>query len=146
MASREGGNGVTLTEPVVDKTLRQIRQSRVWSLFCFPPLLLSGEICPLLFSATEPEKLFLYFLTLLKCSPPSSLFSVQTEIFLLLSRRCAVTPAGSRHLFSSFFLLMFSSLGFTEKQLLAKPSTTLSLCSILLYHLAMATPFSLNSA
>lgn len=43
-AGREGGNGVTLTEPAVDKTLRQIRRSRVWSHFCFPLLLLSGGI------------------------------------------------------------------------------------------------------
>lgn len=40
----EGGRGVTLTEPAVDKTLRQIRQRRVWSLFCFPLFLLSGGI------------------------------------------------------------------------------------------------------
>lgn len=42
--ARREGMGVTLTESVVDKTCRQIRRSRVWSLFCFPLLLLSGGI------------------------------------------------------------------------------------------------------
>lgn len=43
-----GGGRVRLTEPAVDKTLRQIRGSRAWSLFCFPLLLLSAGISPLL--------------------------------------------------------------------------------------------------
>lgn len=55
-AGRQGGNGVTLTEPAVDKTHRQIRQSRVWSLFCFPLLLLSGGISSL-FSNNPPLSL-----------------------------------------------------------------------------------------
>lgn len=50
MSGKEGrgGNGVTLTKPAVDKPLRQIRRSRVWSLFCFPVRLLSGGISLLL--------------------------------------------------------------------------------------------------
>lgn len=56
----EGGNGVTLTEPAVDKTLRQIRQSRVWSLFCFPLLLLSGGISLLLLSDIPALVLWLF--------------------------------------------------------------------------------------
>lgn len=34
-AGREGGDGVTLTEPAVDKTLRQIRQTECGASFVF---------------------------------------------------------------------------------------------------------------
>lgn len=91
-SGRQGGNGVTLTEPVVDKTLRQIRRSRVWSLFCFPLLLLSGGISLLLLSDVPSFHVRFFFFFLQKnpicstISPPATppLF-VQTEIFLLLS-------------------------------------------------------------
>lgn len=87
----EGGNGVTLTEPVVDKTLRQIRQNRVWSLFCFPLLLLSGGISLLLLSDIRlffcPLSIPFFrrnqFVKLFSSTTPP--LSVQTEIFLLLS-------------------------------------------------------------
>ena len=60
-SGRQGGNGVTLTEPVVDKTLRQIRRSRVWSLFCFPLLLLSGGISLLLLSDVPSFHVHFFF-------------------------------------------------------------------------------------
>lgn len=80
-AGREGGNGVTLTEPAVDKTLRQIRQSIVWSLFCFPLLLLSGGFYPLFFSDIPSLFLRQFILTNLISPPPllPYLFSVSVS-------------------------------------------------------------------
>lgn len=124
---REGGNGVTLTEPVVDKTLRQIRRSRVWSLFCFPLLLLSGGISLLLLS--DIPSLFLstfnffffsrrnHFVKLFSSAPRPHLL-VQTKIFLLLSGMCSKAVPGLRHLFSSRFLIVFllSLMAFRERE------------------------------
>lgn len=112
---REGGNGVTLTEPAVDKTLGQIRRSRVWSLFCFPLLLLSDGISLLLLSDipsfSDHFQILLSDVTNLlnffsSTTPP---LSGHAEICLLLSGMCAVTVPGLRNLFSSGFLIVFVS-------------------------------------
>lgn len=81
---REGGNGVTLTEPVVDKTLRQIRESRVWSLFCFPLLLLSGGISLLLLSDVP---------SLLLCPLSAVFFTLSHQTFLLHRPSCVCPNA-----------------------------------------------------
>lgn len=109
-ASGEGGNGVTLTEPAVDKTLRQIRQSRVWSLFCFPLLLLSGGISLLLlWHSPFFLSTFLSEVTnLLNLSPPPALLSLSKQKYPCCYRgMCAMTVSGLRNLFSSGFLIVF---------------------------------------
>lgn len=79
---REGANGVTLTEPVVDKTLRQIRQSRVWSLFCFPLLLLSGGFSLLLLSDSLSFSVHFFFF-LSDATQCVKLFSSANPLLLL---------------------------------------------------------------
>lgn len=105
----KGGRGVTLTEPAVDKTLRQIRQRRVWSLFCFPLLLLSGGILLLsvaLFLDSPSTSFFFFLLNLLNSSHTSSLLSLSKQ-----KDSCCYQTWCSwvqlRHLFSSCFLKVF---------------------------------------
>lgn len=108
LTGREG-MGVTLTESVVDKTLRQIRQSRVWSLFCFPPLLLSGGISLLILSdalaLSHSAFTFFFFppVDLLNSSPTSSL----AALALSKQKHLCYQPL-KRAVFSPLMLFFFS--------------------------------------